>query len=260
MHAQSVGQCHPPSAEFRQWERMLQLLIPLYGHDSLRSEESYRLDIARASRTDPARLVASLARWADVSEIRSFAKQGEKFSRMRLERRTRDALILTDNVFTSGFRPPSATRVATAFSTLIRFSHSNGIGSSDYQRALSSALSFYLVFLTIHPFLDGNGRTARFFFAASVGRLGACAPLLLLALALMHRHRGAMFHFCAKIARIGTFDAFATLFDESLLLCEAMFQGEIDIISQTPTCVAISGTEMSALMSIRSKLSTCIRT
>ncbi|UBB25707.1 hypothetical protein LAG73_01050 [Pseudoxanthomonas japonensis] len=53
MHSQSAGQTCRPGEEFENWRRMLQLLHPLYGHDSLRSEQAYLSDLVSTTGQPP---------------------------------------------------------------------------------------------------------------------------------------------------------------------------------------------------------------
>lgn len=259
MHSQSARQPCRPGGEFANWRRMLQLLHPLYGHDSLRSEQAYLSDLVSTTAQDPENIITSMRRWIGSSKPSFFSKEGRKFSRMDLELRRKDILIHTDNVFSRDFLPPDPRRAAAAFSALIRYFHAYMATSPGPYASLSLALSFYLSFLTIHPFTDGNGRTARFFFGACTSVLEEKSPPLILGLALMHRNRGSMFHATAKIARLGDFTPFVDLFRDSLLLAGSMFADDIQEISCNRAGNHPSDAELSALMNIRSRLNANIR-
>ena len=259
MHSQSARQPFRPSGEFANWQRMLQLLHPLYGHDSLRSEQAYLSDLVSTTGQAPENTITSMRRWIGSSKPSFFSREGRKFTRMDLELRRQDILIHTDNVFSRDFLPPDSRRAAAAFSTLIRYFHAYMAKSPGPYSSLSLALSFYLSFLTIHPFTDGNGRTARFFFGACVSVLEEKSPPAILGLALMHRNQGSMFHATAKIARLGDFIPFGNLFKDSLLLADSMFADDIQAISCNRAENYPSDAELSALMNIRSRLNANIR-
>lgn len=259
MHSQSAGQTCRPGGEFENWRRMLQLLHPLYGHDSLRSEQAYLSDLVSTTGQPPENIITSMRRWIGSSKPSFFSREGRKFTRMHLELRRQDILIHTDNAFSRDFLPPDSGRAAAAFSALIRYFHAYMATSPGPCASLSLALSFYLSFLTIHPFTDGNGRTARFFFGACASVLEERSPTAILGLALMHRNRGSMFHATAKIARLGDFTPFGNLFRDSLLLAESIFADDIQAISCNRAGSYPSDAELSALMNIRSRLNANIR-
>lgn len=223
-------------------------MLPLYRHDSLRSERVFRDEIELiAKKVLPAADSVALQRWASCSTTRDFIRGGMKFTGFPVELRDSDIRISTDNSFSVDFSPPNPRRAATALQVLLQHSSPRIRGASDSNGIIGAALSAYFIFLTIHPFKDGNGRTARFYFAACISRLETTSPIFLLALALMHRDRSSAFHLAAKAARIGSLDMLMETYSESIALASTLFSDEIDAISQR---VAVHSNDPSDLLVI----------
>lgn len=109
------------------------------------------------------------------------------------------------------FVPPPPHRVSAAMSDLERFPH-----DSEAPPALIKAALWHVQFETIHPFLDGNGRTGRLMVT-----LLLCAenvlrePMLYLSL-FLKRHRSRYYELLDSVRREGDWEAWIEFFCEGV--------------------------------------------
>lgn len=130
---------------------------------------------------------------ARASHLRSAARFLSKSRSIR----TDDVRINTRDPFTRDYLAPAASRVRPAIDRLFEVAYRLPDG-------VAAAVARYFVLLTIHPFPDGNGRSCRAQFAATVARW-VDGPLLVLTLPWLHQDRNRQFHLLAKMARLGDF-------------------------------------------------------
>src|SRR5690606_37343058 len=104
----------------------------------------------------------------------------------KLAMRSGDVCFRTENLLTSGFIPPDAREAKAALAVAlaeIEAATQEAQGKSD--KVAICAMLGAQALLTIHPFKDGNGRTARMFMAAKVLRHLGPAPTALLGMLLL---------------------------------------------------------------------------
>jgi len=233
------------------------LILQLFHHDSLQSERAYLNEISlMTDQGQSSSYIVGLKRWAHAISIDDFMRSGANFTRFPVALRSGGMRIATDNVFSADFSPPTAARAKAALRTLLQFSGLQFEEREGTQDVVGVALAAYCIFLTIHPFNDGNGRTARFYFAACISSFIHQCPFLLLALAMVHRNRGAAFHMATKIARLGDLSALAEIYKESIALAISLFEEDIGVISENPSLAVVAGSkELDALLRLRGRIS-----
>lgn len=99
-------------------------------------------------------------------------------------------------------------------------------------RALFAYAAFFAL-LTVHPFADGNGRTARMLYAALPHARGADSPLLTLALPLSFAEGGRRFHQAALLARSGHFHELRANFLDEVKLANDQFGRDVESLCST---------------------------
>lgn len=135
-----------------------------------------------------------------------------------------DVRFRAENLLTSRFVPPAATGVGAALRSALP-----GIESAferwhgDPDKVAICAMLGAQALLTIHPFKDGNGRTARMFMAAKVLRHLGPAPTALLGMLLLHRSGGHQYHQAAWALRAGDAEPMVDLFIEAERLAYERF-------------------------------------
>lgn len=148
--------------------------------------------------------------------------------------RDRGVYLRTENPLTAQFIPPRADGVARALEaalTSIRTALVRCRG--EFAKSAICAVLGEQILLTIHPFRDGNGRTARMFFAAQLLRHVGPAPTGLLGMLLMHRAGGHQYHQASWALRAGNVEPMVDLFVSSENLAyERMFRGSAWMLSQ----------------------------
>lgn len=186
-------------------------LLALLHHDSLASFEAYRTVVASLQqRHAGAGLQRKLLDVASSTNLATLARQAAPLCGLHAALRRGDIAIHTDNPLTRDFLPPLAARVTLAAKMFFEFRQAGAHTPSAAARIAS-----YLILLTLHPYRDGNGRTARLLFAADTA--AAAAPATdLLGLVWLHGQRGARFHLAAKCARAGDFGMLFVLYAESV--------------------------------------------
>ena len=141
--------------------------------------------------------------------------------------RSVDVRLRTENLLTGRFVPPPASQVDAALVTALRCIDSTlALHRGDVGKSAVIALVGSQILLTIHPFRDGNGRTARMFLAAKVLRHVGPAPTALLGMLLMQRSGAHQYHQAAWAFRAGDAEPLVALFTESeRLAAERMVRG-----------------------------------
>lgn len=180
---------------------MVSLLLLHDGSNEFPSFLRSCADCEMASRVVTKRLTCI----RDATSLSAFqACLDDRFLGVKLEKRQGAVRIQSTSLFTERFQPPSADRAAAAVRQILeKVALLRGQQASKTSLALLAAIE-YALFLTIHPFVDGNGRTARLVFASRVMFLDGAANLLLLALVHLHRSRGRAFHLCMQALRMGS--------------------------------------------------------
>jgi len=122
------------------------------------------------------------------------------------------------------FVPPPPTEVENCLADLERFLHAKGDGISPLIRAGLAHVQFE----TIHPFLDGNGRTGRLLITLMLCEAEVLSePLLYLSLYLK-KHRETYYDLLSKV-REGDWEAWLEFFLEGL---EETAQGALNTARQ----------------------------
>jgi fido (protein-threonine AMPylation protein) len=93
------------------------------------------------------------------------------------------------------YTPPAADRLSKLMDNLVDFI------ATDQLPGVSKAFIAMLQFLLIHPFTDGNGRSARLLFAGICARGGCNHPIALLALARLYGRGGTRLHAGSAVLR-----------------------------------------------------------
>lgn len=228
------------------------LLLPLLHHDGLHSESQYLREIelirSGSDKSLPKLLVSSFP----CSNVRDFVKGSCQVSREKL--RMRDSLVSigTSNPFSSSYTPPHTQGAQDSLGYLLKVSHR--ILTSEKIQYLGLCVAIYLMILTIHPLRDGNGRSARFYFASLI-RTRLDSPSLLLALALTHSGKSSSFHMACKIARLGDIEPALTLFSASSMSVDSHFGDQLSLLEELVVAPDEYRQELTAtLQSIRSRL------
>lgn len=117
------------------------------------------------------------------------------------------------NPFARAFVPPQANAVPALLDSLdaaSRRAFASAKRGMDADALSTLAYTEYFALLAIHPLPDGNGRTARWVYAARLWHAGLADPRSLLAIPLSFAGRGSRLHLAAQLARAGEFaDLFA---------------------------------------------------
>ena len=148
------------------------------------------------------------------TQVRSFVADARKLAcEPALTLRNTAVHLRTENVLTGRFVPPAASNVRAALATALK-SIDAALEShrGDTGKAVIGALLGSQILLTIHPFRDGNGRTARTFFAAKLLRYVGHAPAAVLGMLLMHRAGAHQYHQASWALRAGDVEPMVSLF------------------------------------------------
>ena len=191
--------------------RSFSALLPVLRHGAIGADSVPELEPC---------LISRLASAFPGTGIRQFVADARDVSKeRRLALRTGDVLLQTENPLTAGFSPPSAKDVEPALGIALRsINAALDRDQGDFRKAAICALLGSQILLTIHPFRDGNGRTARMFFAAKVLRHIGPSPSVLLGLLLIHRAGGHQYHQAAWAFRAGDVEPMLGLFVSSVRL------------------------------------------
>lgn len=112
---------------------------------------------------------------------------------------------------TRQFQPPTANAVPIVLPRLLSLLSNSLASSKTPAETLLSAFIGYQVFLTLHPFCDGNGRVGRAIYAAALARNGVKSPAALLMLPLMLRNGAFAYHASSWSSRAGDYESLLTL-------------------------------------------------
>ncbi len=195
--------------------RCLSWVIGLLGHGAMESFDDYLAFVRKAGAGAAedfwiSRHLAAPDRRSCSAYIQSLAR----VAGVRAAMRSSGVRVRSENRFSANFLPPSASEANRAMRRLFAMHVQDRAGCKP---ALSQSLTFYMLFLTIHPLLDGNGRIARLAFASD--RILADpwrATHEILALLYLHRDRGRLFHLAAKCMRAGDVGMLISCMNESL--------------------------------------------
>jgi hypothetical protein len=193
-------------------------LMGLLHHDSLVDFATYRGNVSTlAARHAADSLRPRMIALSAATGIATLARESAGLSGLHPSPRRADIAIHTENRFTRDFLPIPAERLASAVQALFNLRQAGLHAPHGAARVAS-----YLILLTLHPYRDGNGRTARLLFAADTWAATG-SPLELLGLAWLHGQRNARFHLAAKCARAGDFNMlFGLHADASAQACQVL--------------------------------------
>lgn len=206
--------------------KLFDLLVPLYDHGGAdpRSNTQYISRIHQLLSGDDSTRARDIFPCMTLPE---FLRSAEKAIGFRPSMRNTAIVIDTANAFTQHFLPPGAQRAKAAAHFLLKISYARLSGRRD----VGAALTTYFLFLTIHPLLDGNGRTARRLFASCVAD-HEDSPVLVLALALLHQRSATNFHLACKIARLGDMSHLLDRFRESIASVHTIFGRNLEALNR----------------------------
>ncbi|WP_340568360.1 Fic family protein [Stenotrophomonas sp. G106K1] len=195
----------------------LPVVTALLLHDSFDHSEVFGRNLERHERLHAqGMLELALGRAFSACTLGQLSMALETITCMRPAQRMHGIGIVTQNSYSRRFRGPPAVEAIRASVRLF-----NARRRRSERSGIERALATYLVLLSIHPFVDGNGRTARMLFAADMlAHDGHAVPRLMLGLILLHRGRGRLFHLAAMCARTGDFSMLATCYSEALTLAD----------------------------------------
>lgn len=164
------------------------------------------------------------------------------------------------NPLTAAFAPPNAREVPTLLRELhARVRRWPTAGSSCVGEALAMlAYAEFFAFLSIHPFPDGNGRTARWLYANRIHNGASPEPMLILALPISFAQNGTRFHLAAQLARAGTFDELFNNWRAAVAQARDYCAGAVDALSRACADADPNAT-LRALENIRSILNAIMR-
>lgn len=169
-------------------------------------------------------LARVLARSFWDASLKGFVADARALGGGALSIRNGNVCLKTDNAITASFFPPPAAEVRSALAVALRSIHAvlRDCGSDSARIGVCSLIGSQIL-LTIHPFSDGNGRTARMFYAAQLLRHRATAPSALLGMMLMYRAGGHPYHQASWALRAGDVWPMTRLYADSLMLAGTLF-------------------------------------
>lgn len=201
-------------------------VLALLQHDSMDSLKHYYSNVDRLEKLQVCPANSNiLERLSRAPSLGAFSNESRSLVQQRLRMRSERIIVRSPNSLSDGFLPPPAGKAVASSAILFR----ERIGKGDRLNVWRARLASYLIFLTIHPFEDGNGRTARLMFAAdTLSNNGPQEDLM--ALILLHSSASAAFHVSAKCARLGDFCMLFTCFEAARLRAHAMFGENLAIL------------------------------
>lgn len=186
--------------------RCLPWVIALLGHGALHSFERYLSFVDRlcCKSSGDRSATMELLRTPDRTHLSNFLKRMGLAAGIKASIRSRNVAIKTSNVFSLDFTPPNASDVVCGIRRLF---HIHYHGQKGRPASLGESFAFYMLFLTLHPLSDGNGRIARFIFASDRIQFSEqLATHEILSLICLHRDNSRLFHMSAKCLRGGESD------------------------------------------------------
>ncbi|HEU4812842.1 MAG TPA: Fic family protein [Xanthomonadaceae bacterium] len=168
-------------------------------------------------------LYSRLERAFEDTRIKEFVSDARSFPDAEaLVVRKHNVCLKTTDSLTSRFRPPFAADVGPVLSTCLKATQESlrRVEGNAAKVAICAQLGSQIL-LTIHPFQDGNGRTARMFFAANLLKRGVAAPTALLGMMLMYRSGSHQYHQASWEFRAGNVEPMVRLFAESTALAQS---------------------------------------
>ncbi len=222
---QPVVSAEPPSRHSTAFE----LLSVLYRHGVLsQGLPSTELDAALAGTSKPS--LPTLARDFARADTTGLLAAASKLLGVPVRLRGKHVRLRGENVFTRHFVPPAAKQVPECLNglwrALRRAAHASA-GGAAFQHGLIAYAAFFAV-LTIHPFADGNGRTARMFYASLLRLNASDCPILALALPLSFAEGGRRFHQAALLARSGHFGELRANMVDSVREAQTRFAPDVE--------------------------------
>ncbi|HAL21360.1 MAG TPA: hypothetical protein DCP40_01305 [Stenotrophomonas sp.] len=190
-------------------------IVALSMHGSSENVAAYEANCRRLlSRYGTERaLEDALGFIGQASSISSLIDRTGQLEQEKCRPRNGFARVLTPNRYSQDYLPPDAGRARAASKEIFRLREDSA--SRDGGR-VALALATYISMLTVHPLVDGNGRTARALFVADATTIGAGVSSFALAAILLKTSRSAEFHMSAKCARAGDFCMLAECFRSAL--------------------------------------------
>lgn len=199
------------SADARHFED----LLPLLRHGAMESTDEPVAD---------GELASTLRRSFEEASVCRFVKDARVLSGAELAIRIGDVRLRTEDALSATFSPPPADHVASSLGMALRYIETSLFRHlHDPAKAATCALLGSQILLTIHPFSDGNGRTARMYFAAKTLRHAGPVPGALLGLMLMYRGGAHRYHLASWELRAGNVEPMAELFAESVRAANELF-------------------------------------
>ncbi|MDZ4350644.1 MAG: Fic family protein [Xanthomonadaceae bacterium] len=205
------------------------LLTVLYRHGVLAQETpTEALELAMAGTMRPT--LPTLSRDFERGDTAGLLAAAGKLLGKPARLRGKPVRLRGENVFTQHFVPPAAKRVPECLDglwwSLRRAVETSASGAAE-QRCLIAYAAFFAL-LTVHPFADGNGRTARMLFAALLHAGGVDCPVLALALPLSFAEGGRRFHQAALLARSGHFGELRAMTLDAVREANARFAPDVE--------------------------------
>lgn len=166
----------------------------------------------------------------------------------------------SDNPFTQRFKPPLAEQVPNLVRHWLVSNNRNFVGTHGSVHAHIPWLAYaeFFTLLSVHPFADGNGRTARALYAVRLATNGHAVPEWLLALALSYGGNAARFHLAAQLARDGEFDDLYRNLADALVRVAPWFASDISRLERAVAADDVDAAQM-AFDQIRAVLSTLMK-
>ena len=187
-------------------------LLPLLRHGAL-GETPLQEDFALGPR---------VRRSFRTPRMKSFLRDARKLHGLPGGLRGAGMRFESSNALTAAFVPPTAEDVPAAIETFLEESELALAVARGPVEVATAALLASQVLVMIHPFNDGNGRTARLYFAAQLVRFEAEFASALLALPLMYREGTTAYHLAAWRFRAGNSQPMADLDLGSMLLASQL--------------------------------------
>lgn len=189
----------PGDWELRPHLDAFERLVPWMAHGALDRGATHALG------ADRARFV-ELQNSFSGTAVEQYVRDARRLARERsLRIRDGNVGLRCANMLTARSRPPPAGPARQALQTLLRNTNAllrNAKSDTQARPVIISLVGAHAA-LAIHAFRDGNGRTARHYFAANVARHIGPAPTAILAWLLLGRSGAHRYHQCFWLLRAG---------------------------------------------------------